>query len=120
MEGSASGSSTALLRSFKEKNDFLLGLEAYSPTIPEAVTKYYMQKSGVEVLDERMVKLISLAADHFLATTVREAKQMSQLKHSQKGKAYKRKATDIVAEDTLDLEDVERSLQEQGVFLRKG
>ena len=98
----------------------MIGLEQYGSTIPESVTKYYMQKSGVEVLDERMVKLISLATDHFLATTVREAKQMSLLKHTQRSRGYKRKADFATDESTLDLEDLERALQEQGVFLRKG
>ena len=39
-----------------------------------------MQKGGVEAGDPRMVKLLSLAADHFLAKTIYEARQMSLLR----------------------------------------
>ena len=119
-------SSSSAARSIKEKNEFLIALESYTPTIPEAVSKYYMQKSGINIMDERMVKLISLASDHFLAKTVHEAKQMSLLKQAPKTKGIKRKGAVIsndpviVHEDIIELEDLERALLEQGVFLRKG
>ena len=118
--GSSSTQVRALIR---EKNDFLVALESYTPTIPEAVTRFYMEKSGVSALDERMVKLISLASDHFLAKTVHEAKQMSLLKQAPKTKGTKRKAAQEPAagpDDLLELEDLERALSEQGVFIRKG
>lgn len=120
---STATSSTATRNAIKEKNDFLISLESYTPTIPEAVTKYYMQKSGVDVLDERMIKLTSLAADHFLAKTIHEAKQMSLLKQAPKIKGSKRKGgsgADKEAEDVIELEDLERALIEQGVQLRRG
>jgi transcription initiation factor TFIID subunit 10 len=112
-----STSSTSLRAIIKEKNDFLIALESYTPTIPEAVTRFYMQKSGINAMDERTVKLISLASDHFLAKTVHEAKQMSLLKLAPKTKGTKRKAAPEhqVAEDTMELEDLERALLEQGV-----
>jgi hypothetical protein len=64
----------------KVKNSFLVNLDDYAPTIPEAVTKFYMQKAGCEAEEERLVKLVSLAADHFLAKTVYEAKQVTLLR----------------------------------------
>ena len=119
-----SSSSSAFRAEIKQKNDFLVALESYTPTIPEALTRYYVQKSGVNALDERMIKLISLASDHFLAKTVHEAKQMSLLKQAPKAKGTKRKAPSSSdqagPEDTMELEDLERALTEAGVFIRKG
>jgi transcription initiation factor TFIID subunit 10 len=118
-----SASTKSARASIKEKNDFMISLESYTPTIPEAVAKYYMQRSGINVMDERMVKLVALASDYFLAKTVHEAKQMSLLKQAPKNKGTKRKemsASEPVAEDIIELEDLERALIEQGVFLRKG
>ena len=59
---------------------FISALDEYEPTIPEQVSRYHMQKSGVEGGDARMVKLLSLAADNFLAKTIYEARQMSLLR----------------------------------------
>ena len=59
---------------------FISALDEYEPTIPEQVARYYMQKSGVEGGDVRMAKLLSLAADNFLAKTIYEARQMSLLR----------------------------------------
>jgi hypothetical protein len=39
-----------------------------------------MQRSGCDADDPRMVRLISLAADHFLARTVHESRQLSLLR----------------------------------------
>ena len=116
----APASTKSARTAIKEKNDFLISLESYTPTIPEAVAKYYMQRSGITVMDERMVKLVALASDYFLAKTVHEAKQMSLLKQTAKNKGTKRKGMTETSEDIIELEDLERALVEQGVFLRKG
>ncbi len=39
-----------------------------------------MQKGGVSVHDPRMTKMLSLAADYFLAKTIHEARQLSLLR----------------------------------------
>ena len=65
----------------QQVGNFLSNLDDYDPTIPESLTKYYMNKSGIEAKDQRMVKLISLATDHFLAKTIFEAKQLTLLRH---------------------------------------
>jgi hypothetical protein len=78
-----------------------------------------MQMSGINPMDERMVKLVSLASDHFLAKTVHEAKQMSLLKQAPKTRGTKRKAVpEPVAEDVMELDDLERALFEQGIRKR--
>jgi hypothetical protein len=97
-------------------NDFIGALDTYEPTIPDAVAKFYMQKSGVEASDHRMVKLIALATDHFLARTIHEARQLSLLRtqhgieptkeiqkpkseNNKKTKGNKRKIADVEKEE---------------------
>lgn len=96
--------------------DFYTALDVYTPTIPEAVTKHYMQKSGIMTADSRMVKLISLAADKFLSETIHEARQMSLLR-KQGLKQAKRKVVDTG--DLLEIEDLERCLSEQQIALKR-
>ena len=96
--------------------DFYTALDVYAPTIPEAVTKYYMQKSGINAVDPRMVKLISLAADKFLSETIHEARQMSLLR-KQGLKQTKRKTND--SGDVLEIEDLERCLKQQEIVLKR-
>jgi len=64
-----------------------------------------MQKSGVEAGDPRMTKLLSLAADNFLAKTIYEARQMSLLRtqtgptsKTQSKAAGKRKANELASQ----------------------
>ena len=96
--------------------DFYSALDVYTPTIPEAVTKYYMQRSGVMAADPRMIKLISLAADKFLSETIHEARQMSLLR-KQGLKQAKRKTAD--SSDVLEIEDLERCLAQQEIILKR-
>ena len=95
-------------------SDFLLALDAYEPTIPTQVTRYYAKKAGLDPdADPRAVKLISLAADKFLADTVFEAKQSMELRNVNK------KRTKEVEDQTLELHDVESSYEKQGIFQRR-
>ena len=96
--------------------DFYTALDVYTPTIPEAVTKHYMQKSGIMAADPRIVKLVSLAADKFLSETIHEARQMSLLR-KQGLKQAKRKTAD--SGDVLEIEDLERCLGQQKIILKR-
>lgn len=51
----------------EELSDFLEGIDSYKSTVPEAVIKYYLQKGGATIFDERIVKVVAIAADKFLA-----------------------------------------------------
>ncbi len=70
-------------RDYREEEfcDFLTSLLGYAPTVPESVVCYQLAKSGVQVepsqsiLDERITRLVSLAADKFLAEIVYDARQ---------------------------------------------
>lgn len=98
----------------KDLNDFLVALDSYTPTIPEAVVQYYMEKSGINVNDKKISKLLALSADKFLSETIHEAKQISLLRaNAAKGKRK------VELSETLEMEDLERSLAQQNVFIRR-
>lgn len=114
-----------IFKNMTSLNNFLTNLDEYSPTVPEAVTEFYMNKGGVEAGDPRMVKLISLAADHFLAKTVYESRQVCLLRQentsSTTKKSQKRKMAEVAnkTEDTFQEEDLDRALIAAGVRVRR-
>jgi transcription initiation factor TFIID subunit 10 len=47
----------------------------FTPTIPPAVIEYYLTRSGVATKDERIIKLVALAAQKFVADVAVDALQ---------------------------------------------
>lgn len=92
---------------------FLNEIENYEPTVPIECVQYYMEKSGINVKDEKVVKIVALAADKFLSDTIFEAKQIGKLRGQKR--IGKRKSTDI--SDTLNMEDLGKSLWQQRIHL---
>jgi transcription initiation factor TFIID subunit 10 len=101
----------------EDLRDFVVALDAYTPTVPESVCKYYMRKSGVACVDPRMAKLMSMAADRFLADTINEAKQIGILRKQGMKVTTKRKSADM--SDVLEIEDLERHLSNQRINLKR-
>lgn len=114
-----------IFKNMTSLNNFLTNLDEYSPTVPEAVTEFYMNKGGVEAGDPRMVKFISLAADHFLAKTVYESRQVCLLRQENTAttskKTQKRKMAEVAnkTEDTFQEEDLDRALIAAGVRVHR-
>ena len=105
-------------------NTFLENLDDYDPTLPQSVSAYHMQKAGVEIGDEKMSKLVSLAADHFLAKMVFETNQLFLLKRPAVNKAAMQKVTkkrknsaNGPLEEVFKLQDLKKVLKEEGVNL---
>lgn len=99
----------------EELNDFLTSLDGYKPTVPEALTSFYLERGGVEIKDNRIVKLVALATDKFLADVLNEAKQMSKLRQQ----AVKNPKRRQEMSDSLEVEDIAGSLSELRVFFRR-
>lgn len=93
---------------------FLDKLDSYNPTIPVEVTTYHLSKSGAPAADSRIPKLVSLAADKFLAEIIYEAKQVTLLK-SKNGKLSKKRLSEEV--NTFRLDALCSSLKRKNIYI---
>lgn len=98
----------------QELNDFLSSLESYNPTVPDAVSKFYLERNGVSCKDDKIPKLVSLACDKLLSEILYEAKQINILR-TERGKKRK----DMGPGEVLELEDLHISLKQIGVNIRR-
>jgi transcription initiation factor TFIID subunit 10 len=90
-------------------------VDSYNPTVPEAVSTYYLEKSGLAVKDERIAKIVSLAADKLLSEIIDEAKQVSVLRQ-QSVKSQKRRTE---MDETLEMADLETCLSQFKILLKR-
>lgn len=96
--------------------DFLMQLEEYTPTIPDAVTGYYLNRAGFEASDPRVIRLISLASQKFISDIANDALQYCKMKGTASGSS-RSKTKD--KKYTLTMEDLSPALSEYGVNVKK-
>jgi len=96
-------------------NDLVSQLEDYHPTIPDAVTSYYINRAGFEGSDPRVVRLISLAAQKFISDVANDALQFSRIR----GAGQSSKKAGKEKRYTLTMEDLGPALSEYGVNVKK-
>ncbi|XP_056417002.1 transcription initiation factor TFIID subunit 10 [Hyla sarda] len=96
--------------------DFLMQLEDYTPTIPDAVTGYYLNRAGFEASDPRIIRLISLAAQKFISDIANDALQHCKMKGTASGSS-RSKSKD--KKYTLTMEDLSPALAEYGINVKK-
>ncbi|KAG9332850.1 hypothetical protein AGOR_G00134680 [Albula goreensis] len=96
--------------------DFLMQLEDYTPTIPDAVTGYYLNRAGFEASDPRIIRLISLAAQKFISDIANDALQHCKMKGTASGSS-RSKTKD--KKYTLTMEDLSPALSEYGINVKK-
>lgn len=70
--------------SFQRKDSslkkFLESMDEYAPIIPDAVTDYYLAKSGFETNDKRIKRLLALATQKFISDIASDAYQYSRIR----------------------------------------
>lgn len=96
--------------------DFLMQLEDYTPTIPDAVTGYYLNRAGFEASDPRIIRLISLASQKFISDIANDALQYCKMKGTASGSS-RSKTKD--KKYTLTMEDLTPALSEYGMNVKK-
>jgi len=96
-------------------SDFVLQLEDYTPTIPDSVTSYYLNRAGFDSSDPRIARLISLAAQKFISDIANDALQHSKMRAS--GLSSKKQSKD--KKMTLQMEDLTPALAEYGINVKK-
>jgi transcription initiation factor TFIID subunit 10 len=90
-------------------------LDEYTPTIPDAVTKYYLSTAGFETTDARVLRLVSLAAQKFVADIANDALQHCKRRGAVQATKSKSKDRKFV----MTTDDLTQALSEQGITLKK-
>ncbi|KAK3701367.1 hypothetical protein QZH41_008740 [Actinostola sp. cb2023] len=96
-------------------SEFLTQLDDYTPTIPDAVTAYYLNRAGFDATDIRVVRLISLSAQKFISDVANDALQHCKMRGS--GQSSRKSGKD--KRYTLTMEDLTPALSEYGINVRK-
>eukprot|EP00899_Mesostigma_viride_P028292 jgi/Mesvir1/8648/Mv02592-RA.1 len=103
--------------------EFLASLEQYVPTIPDEITNYYLARSGFQSPDTRLTRLVSVAAQKFVADVANDALQYCKIRQQQQSQNPKdKKAPAGAAKDkrlVLTMEDLSDALKEYGVNVHK-
>ncbi|KAG5357191.1 Transcription initiation factor TFIID subunit 10 [Yarrowia sp. C11] len=69
-------------RKDKTLSEFLENMNEYAPIIPDAVTDYYLAKSGFQTNDVRIKRLLALATQKFISDLASDAYQHSRIRSS--------------------------------------
>ncbi|KAL1676654.1 transcription initiation factor TFIID 23-30kDa subunit-domain-containing protein [Schizophyllum commune] len=103
--------------------EFLLMLDDYEPLIPNEVTDYYLQRVGFECEDVRLKRLLSLAAQKFVADIAGDAYQHARIRTNAAGARGRTAAPYGMSKDktrtTLTMDDLSAALSEYGIDARK-
>ncbi|XP_046396257.1 transcription initiation factor TFIID subunit 10-like [Ischnura elegans] len=96
-------------------SDFLMQLEDYTPTIPDAVTGFYLHSAGFDSSDPRIVRLVSLAAQKFISDVANDALQHCKTRSS--NQTAKTKGKD--RRYNLSMDDLVPALAEYGITVKR-
>ncbi|KAK5809772.1 transcription initiation factor TFIID 23-30kDa subunit-domain-containing protein, partial [Linnemannia elongata] len=100
--------------------EFLPMMEAYNPIIPDAVTDYYLSRTGFDCDDVRIKRLLALAAQKFVSDIATDAFQYCKVRQqSQKRPAPGKVNSPLEKKTVLTMEDLSDALGEYGINVKK-
>ncbi|XP_022127534.1 transcription initiation factor TFIID subunit 10 [Pieris rapae] len=100
-------------------SDFLLQLENYTPSVPDSVVAFYLNMSGFESQDPRLIRLIALAAQKFLSDIANDALQHCKMRTSSQMSMSKNQKGPKEKKYVMTMEDLVPALQEYGIIAKK-
>uniref|UniRef100_A0A5B7ATR3 Transcription initiation factor TFIID subunit 10 n=2 Tax=Davidia involucrata TaxID=16924 RepID=A0A5B7ATR3_DAVIN len=98
-------------------SDFLASLMDYTPTIPDELVEHYLAKSGFQCPDVRLIRLVAVATQKFIAEVATDALQQCKARQS----AVVKDKRDKQQKDKrliLTMEDLSKALREYGVNVK--
>ncbi|KAK3840992.1 MAG: transcription initiation factor TFIID 23-30kDa subunit-domain-containing protein, partial [Linnemannia gamsii] len=95
--------------------EFLPMMESYNPIIPDAVTDYYLNRTGFDCDDVRIKRLLALAAQKFVSDIATDAFQYCKVRQQ----SQKRPAPGKEKKTVLTMEDLSDALGEYGINVKK-
>ncbi|XP_028102469.1 transcription initiation factor TFIID subunit 10-like isoform X1 [Camellia sinensis] len=98
-------------------SDFLASLTDYTPTIPDQLVEHYLAKSGFQCPDVRLIRLVAVATQKFIAEVATDALQQCKARQA----AVVKDKRDKQQKDKrliLTMEDLSKALREYGVNVK--
>ncbi|THG23710.1 hypothetical protein TEA_000650 [Camellia sinensis var. sinensis] len=95
-------------------SDFLASLMDYTPTIPDQLVEHYLAKSGFQCPDVRLIRLVAVATQKFIAEVATDALQQCKARQA----AVVKDKRDKQQKDKrliLTMEDLSKALREEFV-----
>ncbi|GMY11030.1 transcription initiation factor TFIID subunit 10-like [Fagus crenata] len=98
-------------------SDFLASLMDYTPTIPDELVEHYLAKSGFQCPDVRLIRLVAVATQKFVAEVASDSLQQCKARQATIVKD-KRDKQQKDKRQILTMEDLSRALREYGVNVK--
>lgn len=98
--------------------DLLNSLEDFVPAIPDEVVNYYLTKTGFMCSDEKIRRLVSLAAQKFVADIAEDALQYCKIRQQSPANRDKHRGKEG-QRLVLTMDDLSQSLKEYGITVKK-
>ncbi|KAA0064867.1 uncharacterized protein E6C27_scaffold82G001800 [Cucumis melo var. makuwa] len=98
-------------------SEFLASLMEYTPTIPDELVEHYLGKSGFQCPDVRLIRLVAVATQKFVADVASDALQHCKARQA----AVVKDKRDKQQKDKrliLTMEDLSKALREYGVNVK--
>ncbi|KAJ9184131.1 hypothetical protein P3X46_007902 [Hevea brasiliensis] len=97
--------------------EFLSSLMDYTPTIPDELVEHYLAKSGFQCPDVRLIRLVAVATQKFVAEVAGDALLQCRARQSAVVKD-KREKQQKDKRPILTMEDLSKALRDYGVNVK--